>query len=140
MDPHFIQRIENSFQTLAPRGPELVDRFYALLFSRFPAVRGMFPKEMTGQKQKLLASIVLVVKSLRQPEQLREALLRLGGKHAGYGVQEAHYAAVRDTLIDVMREMAGPVWNEQLTSDWTAALNHVAGVMIEGQKAAAATK
>ena len=33
-----------------------------------------------------------------------------------------------------MAEMAGNQWNDQLTKDWTNALNFVASTMIEGQK------
>ncbi len=138
MDTTQIQRIEESFRALAPRGPELVDRFYALLFSRFPAVRPLFPQQMQAQKDKLLASIGLVVKSLRNPDGLKQTLLGLGARHAQYGTQEAHYPAVRDTLLDVMSEMAGNLWTTQLNQDWTDALNWVANVMIEGQRAATA--
>lgn len=138
MNEQTIQAIESSFQLLAPRGEELVQRFYALLFARYPQVRGMFPSEMSNQKQKLLSSIVLVVKNIRQPEKLMEPLKAMGARHSGYGVQPAHYAVVRDTLLEVMSEMAGPAWNAQLSQAWTEALNTVATVMQEGQKDLAA--
>ena len=137
MNEQTIQAIESSFQLLAPRGEELVQRFYALLFSRNPQVRGMFPNDMTSQKQKLLASIVLVVKNIREPEKLMQPLREMGARHSGYGVQPEHYELVRDTLLEVMSEMAGPGWNAQLAGAWTEALNTVATVMQEGQRAAA---
>ena len=59
MDSAMIERLETSFNLLAPRGPELVDRFYAHLFSKHPALRPMFPAEMNEDKNKLLASLVL---------------------------------------------------------------------------------
>ena len=34
----------------------------------------------------------------------------------------------------VMAEMAGNQWNDQLTEDWTNALDVVASIMLEGQK------
>jgi hemoglobin-like flavoprotein len=134
MEEAFIQRLEKSFNLLAPRGPELVDRFYAHLFSRHPEVRPLFPQDMAGQKQKLLASLVLVVQNLRRPEKLRQPLLEMGGRHAGYRVTPEQYPVVRDTLVTVMSEMAGPAWNSQLTQDWKAAVDFVASVMIEGHK------
>ena len=137
MNEQTIQAFESSFQLLAPRGEELVQRFYALLFSRNPQVRGMFPNDMTSQKQKLLASIVLVVKNIREPEKLMQPLREMGARHSGYGVQPEHYELVRDTLLEVMSEMAGPGWNAQLAGAWTEALNTVATVMQEGQRAAA---
>ncbi len=134
MEEATIQRLEKSFQLLAPRGPELVDRFYAHLFSKNPGVREMFPADMAGQKKKLLASLVLVIQNLRKAEMLRPALIDMGRRHVGYGTEPEHYPIVRDTLLCVMSEMAGDLWNEQLTEDWKNALNFVAAVMIEGQK------
>lgn len=138
MTEQTIQAIESSFQLLAPRGEELVQRFYAALFSKNPQVRGMFPKDMSGQKQKLLASIVLVVKNIRQPEKLMQPLKDMGARHSGYGVEPAHYAIVRDTLLGVMSDMAGTAWTAQLSQAWTEALDTVSSIMQEGQRAAAA--
>ena len=137
MDEARIARIESSFNLLAHRADELADRFYATLFSRHSTLREMFPAEMLSQKKKLVASLVFVVKSLRKPDELRDALLHLGARHNNYGTEPEQYGAVRDALLDVMSEMAGDVWTDELTADWTAAINHVAEVMIEGQKQAA---
>ena len=59
MNEEMIQRIESSFNLLAPRGEELVDRFYANLFARHPEVRSLIPPEMKSQKGKLLSSLRL---------------------------------------------------------------------------------
>ncbi len=139
MDAAAIERIESSFNLLAPRGPELVDRFYAMLFVRYPAVRPMFPTEMTAQKRKLLSSIALVIQNLRNLEQIRKVLFEMGRRHAAYGAQPTHYVAVRDTLIDVMAALTGPQWTAQLTGDWKAALDFVADRMLEGHAAAKET-
>lgn len=138
MDQTVIQDLESSFKLLAPRGPELVDRFYAKLFSRHPEVRPMFPKVMTAQKQKLLASIKLVIGNVRKPENLRQPLIDMGRRHQQYGTLEAHYPVVRDTLIEVMSEMAGDAWSDRIRQSWTDALNVVAGIMVEGQRMEAA--
>ena len=140
MDNGRLDRLETSFQLLAPRGPELVDRFYAHLFSENPGVRPMFPKDMSGQKKKLLASLVLIIQNIRKTEALIEPLKEMVRRHVEYGTQPAHYPIVRDSLIGVMQDMAGSAWNQQLTEDWTAALNLVAGVMLEGAKEAASAK
>lgn len=134
MDEAMIQRLEKSFKLLAPRGPELIDHFYAHLFSKNPTLRKLFPKDMQSQKQKLLASLILVIQNLRKPEALRQPLLDLGRRHVAYQTEPAHYPVVRDTLIGVMKDMAGDAWNDQLTQDWTYAINMVAAVMIEGHQ------
>ncbi len=136
MDTSQIERLESSFKLLAPRAAELVDRFYANLFARNPAVRPMFPRDMSEQKQKLIASLKLVIGSLRSPDNLRQPLLDMGARHADYGATADHYPIVRDTLVDVMSRMAGEKWNETLDADWKSAIDFVASVMLEGHRAA----
>ena len=98
MDQAVIERLESSFNLLAPRAEELVDRFYANLFAKHPEFRSMFPDDMAEQKKKLLASLVLVVHNLRKPEKLADPLKNLGSRHVGYQTQPEHYPVIRDTL------------------------------------------
>ena len=132
MNEEMIVRLERSFNLLAPRGQELMDRFYAHLFSKHPELRSLFPSDMSEQKGKLLASLVLVTKNLRSTAKLVEPLHKMGARHAEYGAVAEHYPVVRDTLVGVMADMAGEQWNEQLTEDWDAAIDFVASVMLEG--------
>ncbi len=136
MDQQRIERLENSFNLVAPRAQELVDRFYALLFSRYPQVRPMFPDQMGEQKKKLIASLVLVVQNIRTPDKLLDPLTEMGKRHAEYGAVPEHYPIVRDTMLEVLGEIGGDAWTDQLEQDWTAALDLVSTVMIEGAKAA----
>lgn len=138
MDQETIQRLKSSFSQLRPRGHEFVDRFYAHLFSKNPQLRSMFPKNMAEQKQKLLASLGLVVKNLSTPTRLRDPLMDLGRRHREYGTKLEHYPVMRDTLVSVMGDMAGDTWNQQLESAWKTALDFVASVMLEGAKTSTA--
>lgn len=135
MDQNTVELLEKSFNLLAPRGPELVDRFYAHLFSKNPQVRPLFPTDLADQKKKLLASIQLVIANIRTPDALHEPLMDMGRRHVYYKTEPAHYPVVRDTLIGVMSDMAGNAWNDEFQTAWTDALNLIAGIMIEGQKA-----
>ncbi len=132
MNADQIERIQSSFNALAPQADELVNRFYTKLFSDHPEVRPMFPDDMAEQKKKLAGSIGLVVKNVARFEQIAPALREMGARHVEYGTQPEHYPVVRDTLLSVMSEMAGSLWNDDLQADWTAALNAVAATMIEG--------
>lgn len=139
MDTARIERLESSFKLLAPRGPEMVDRFFAHLLAKHPGLRLMFPSDLSGPKRKFLASMVLVAQSLRTPEQFREPFFEMGARHVNYGAQPEHYPIVRDTLIGVMKDMSGPAWSEQLSADWKAALDQVVTVMLEGHRSALAS-
>jgi methyl-accepting chemotaxis protein len=112
-----------------------VDRFYQRLFEKYPAVRPMFGKtSMAEQKKKLLASLVLVIQNLKNPDRLTGALHQLGQKHVGYGAKPAHYDAVAKTLLEVLKEFAGPAWTTQTKKAWSDALGAVKSIMLEGAR------
>lgn len=135
-----VELLESSFELLAPRGEELVERFYDKLFETAPAVREFFPDDLTEQRKALLGSLGIIVKSLRSPEKLTTYLQKLGASHVKYGAVAAHYDVVAGVLLETMAELAGDVWNDDLQSAWTAALGAVKEIMLSGaeQDAAAA--
>lgn len=129
--------LQRSFETLAPQGAELVERFYEELFRRYPAVIPMFANtDPVAQRQKLLAALTLAVRSLDRPESLVPALRELGARHADYGAQPEHYDAVNATLIQVMRTMAAGVWDKETETAWRDALDLVKETMLSGYNAA----
>jgi hemoglobin-like flavoprotein len=139
MDWTMIDRLQRSFNLLVPRGPELVDRYFGQLFSKYPVLRPMFPRDMSEPKSKLLSSLMLVMENLRDIGKLEQPLQEMGARHVGYGTTPEHYPFVRDTLISVMADMSGDAWNDQLTQDWHNALDFMACVMLKGAKYAAPT-
>lgn len=125
-------RIRASFQLLAPRGQELIDTFYNMLFTTAPGVRTLFPADMSSQKGHLLGAVGLVVKHADNLAPLEGALQEMGRRHVGYGARPEHYPVVRDTMLAALAQTAGTAWNAQLAADWEQALNAVAGVMLRG--------
>ena len=128
-----IELLERSFNLLAPQALELVSRFYAALFKRYPDVKPMFantdPKE---QKKKLIAALQLVINNLRNPKKLGAALEAMGKKHQHYGALPAHYDAVAGTLLETMSDMAGDNWTDDVDDAWQAALLAVKEGMLAG--------
>jgi len=130
-----VEVLESSFEALAPNANKLAKRFYEELFARYPAVKPMFANTTPAKQQKkLVAALVLVVKSLRKPEALVEVLTNLGGTHQGYGAEPAHYEAVASTMLDVMEEFAGDLWTDEVHSAWQKALETIASAMLNGYK------
>lgn len=132
MDQQQIKRLESSFNLLAPRVQELMDRFFATLFTEHRAVRSMFPRDMSRLKEKLIASLMSMMKNLRTPEKMHHPLLDLGQRHVEFGVEQEQYVVFRDTLIATMGEVTGDAWDEQWSSDWTSMLDFVWSVMLQG--------
>ncbi len=132
-----LQALETSFDIVAPRGDELMDVFYARLFDAAPAVRPLFAgTDLRRQKAMLLSALVLVRKSLRDLDALVPTLHKLGARHVHYGARPEHYPVVATVLIASLAEIAGPAWSPDLERAWAAALNVVAGAMLEGAAAA----
>jgi len=128
-----VEALEASFDLLAPRAEELVEKFYSELFKQHPAVVPMFKNTTTAEQQKkLLSALKLVMANIRKPDVLADALKGLGAKHQSYGAVPEHYTAVANTLIGVMKDMAGDAWTEQIQSAWEHALTTIAEVMLTG--------
>lgn len=125
-----VELLESSFALLAPRGEELVERFYGNLFETAPSVRPMFPADLAGQRRALLGALGMVVNNLRSPEKLTEFLAGLGQRHVAYGAAEAHYEVVGGVLLQTLAELAGELWNDELQSAWAAAYGAVRDIML----------
>jgi hemoglobin-like flavoprotein len=125
--------LETSFDLVAPRGDELVDTFYTRLFATAPAVEPLFARtDLPEQKQKLLATLVLLRKSLRDLGAIVPKLRELGRRHAAYGARPEHYPVVGAVLISSMADVAGDRWRPEYERAWSDALAVVAGAMLEG--------
>jgi methyl-accepting chemotaxis protein len=133
-DADTVQAIESSFELLAPRGAELVARFYEKLFTEHPETRALFPEDMSGQEKKLLDALALVVRGVRTPSKVRPALRSLGARHAEIGAQSAHYDVVGAVLLSTLSELAGGLWTPQLDQAWAAAYAWIAETMQQGTK------
>jgi hemoglobin-like flavoprotein len=128
-----LAALETSFDLVAPRGDELMDRFYAGLFAAAPAVKPLFAgTDMRRQKAMLLSALVLLRKSLRDLDAIAATLRALGARHAEYGARPEHYPVVGSVLIAAMAEVAGEDWRPEYDRAWGAAFDVVAGVMIDG--------
>ena len=131
-----VTLIRSSFDALRPHAPLLVDRFYALLFERYPQVRPLFAHtDLPRQKLMLTQALSLLVLNLERPDVLKSYLGQLGAKHVRYGARNAHYDAVGECLLAAMAEVAGPIWNDELEREWTETYGTVASLMKQGAEA-----
>jgi hemoglobin-like flavoprotein len=143
-----LETLEASFDLIAPRGEELVDVFYSRLFEAAPAVEPLFAhSDLRKQKAMLLATLVLLRKSLRDLEAIASKSLRdleaiapklrqLGARHVGYGARPEHYPVVAEVMLASMAEIAGRAWTQDVAAAWAGALNLVATAMLEGAEEA----
>lgn len=130
--------LETSFDLVAPRADELVDRFYTRLFETAPSTRQIFEHvDMDTQKQSLVATLVTVREALRDLATIVPDLEDLGERHVGYGALPEHYPVVASVLIDTMVEIAGAEWRPEYSAAWAEALQAIAEIMLRGAARAA---
>jgi hemoglobin-like flavoprotein len=132
-----LDALETSFDLMAPRGDELVDVFYVRLFEAAPAVKPLFAStDLPRQKAMLLATLVLLRKSLRNLEPLVPKLRELGARHVAYGARAEHYPVVGEVLIASMAAVLGAAWTSEYEEAWGEAFGVVAAAMIDGAASA----
>ena len=132
-----LDALETSFDLVAPRGDELVDTFYTRLFATAPAVKPLFAgTDLPEQKKMLLATVVLLRKSLRD---LGAIVPKLPSSASARRLRRAAGALPRRrrVLIASMADVAGDAWRPEHERAWSAALAVVAGAMVEGALTAA---
>ena len=62
---------------------------------------------------------------------LAEAIEELGRRHRAYGVLDAHYAMVGETLLWSLEQALGPAFTPELRSAWQAAYRRITSIMID---------
>jgi len=128
-----LNTLETSFDLIAPRGEELVDIFYARLFETAPEVQPLFANtDLQKQRAMLLATLVLLRKSLRDLEAIAPKLRQLGARHVAYGALPEHYPVVAEVMLASMAEIAGDAWTDDIEAAWAGALGLVATAMLQG--------
>jgi hemoglobin-like flavoprotein len=136
--PLDIDNLETSFDAIAPRGDEFVEKFYERFFVHAPEAKKLFPADMTNQRAMALSVLVLLRKSLRNLERVVPTLRDLGYRHVAYGTLPEHYPPAGVALIEAMTEIAGDAWRPEYERAWIDAWAVIAGTMMDGAAQAVA--
>ena len=139
LTPDQIRLFKESWNKLAAKLSDVAENFYTRLFELDPSLRSMFDEtDMESQNKKFTDTITVVVKGLDQFEMLGPAIGELGSRHAGYGVNNEHYALVGKALLDAVETQSDEFTNETRIA-WVITYNAVASIMKEGSSGQALT-
>ena len=139
MTPRQIQLVRSSFELVAPIADVAATIFYRRLFDLDPAIRALFPTDLTAQKRNLMQTLTVVVKNLDRLEGIIPAVEALGERHATYRVRRDDYGTVGAALLDTLGEGLGDEFTPEVRAAWAAAYGLLASVMIGAADRAAAT-
>ena len=130
MTPDRVKLVQQSFAKVAPISETAAVLFYDRLFEVAPAVKAMFPADMTEQRRKLMATLAVVVNGLGNLESVLPAASALAKRHVGYGAKPAHYPVVGGALLWTLEKGLGDGWTPEVADAWTAAYGTLSGFMI----------
>jgi hemoglobin-like flavoprotein len=128
--PDQVKLVQDSFSRVAPISEQAAVLFYGRLFEVAPAVRAMFPDDMTEQRKKLMATLAVVVNGLTNLEAVLPAASALAKRHVGYGARPEHYPVVGGALLWTLEKGLGDAWTPETASAWTAAYGTLSSYMI----------
>lgn len=128
-----VKLLEESFEKIKPQANEFVDSFYENLFTASPEAKSLFANtSMEAQKQKLLASLILIVENLQTPDFLDDSLKGLGARHVKYGALPEHYPLVGAALLATFEQYLKSEWTPEVKKAWVDAYGIIAEIMLDG--------
>ena len=131
MTPEQIELVESTFATFYPhRYDEFAEDFYDRLFALDPALRPLFPDDMSSQRSKLMTTFNIIINGLRHPDSLRPVLSKLGQLHVDEGVRTHDYQTVGAALTGTLEHYLGPHWSPGVADAWGAAYGALTNLML----------
>src|SRR5262245_27762447 len=100
MTPVQKELVQATWKRIVPMADTAAWLFYDRLFEIDPSTKPLFRStDMVRQRQELMNAIGIAVAGLDNLDSLTGTVEDLGRRHAGYGVQDAHYDSVGTALL-----------------------------------------
>lgn len=131
MQERQLDLVQESFKSVEPISETAAALFYGRLFELDPRIEPMFKADLAEQGRKLMATLGLVVKGLKDLKRILPAVRSLGARHVEYGTEPEHYATVGEALLWTLEQGLGDAFTPETREAWTQAYELVAGQMIE---------
>lgn len=123
--------VQRTMAEIAPVADKVTSYFYALLFTRHPALRALFPAAMDTQRDRLLRALLTAAEHIDDTDVLVAYLENLGRGHRKYGTQAEHYPAVGECLIGALSRYASAIWDEETEAAWVRTYTTISQIMID---------
>ncbi|MEV6331400.1 globin domain-containing protein [Streptomyces sp. NPDC051909] len=123
--------VRRTLAEIAPTADRVTSYFYALLFTRHPDLRALFPAAMDAQRDRLLKALLTAADHLDNPPVLTDYLRNLGRGHRKYGTRAEHYPAVGEALIGALERYAGSSWDAETEAAWVRTYTTISQIMID---------
>ncbi|WP_306332356.1 globin domain-containing protein [Streptomyces sp. KL118A] len=123
--------VQRTMAEITPVADKVTSYFYALLFTRHPELRALFPVAMDTQRDRILKALLTAAEHIDHTDVLVSYLKNLGRGHRKYGTRPEHYPAVGECLIGALSRYASAVWDEETEAAWVRTYTTISQVMID---------
>ncbi len=120
-----------TFREIIPISDTFVHMFYNRLFELKPTVKPLFNSSIDDQGPKLIAMLVILVKSLDRLDDLVPAIQALSKRHVKYGVVQEDYPVVGEALLWALEYMLKERFTSDVKMAWAAMYTALADICIE---------
>ena len=126
-----VRLVKKTWRMIRDINPEIVgDLFYSKLFSDKPSLRGMFPKQMSMQYNKLMDMLSTIIAKLERLDELTNDIAEMARRHVNYGVRPAHYKIVGGALLWTLEHGLGKDWTPEVKEAWVKCYSTISDTMI----------
>lgn len=122
--------LKESWAIVRRSGDKVPQYFYSHLFVSHPDLRAMFPIQMSGQRDKLVAALGAIISNADNLDEITPFIEQLGRDHRRFSVVTEHYMALGGTLMATLKRFLGPSWDAELADTWAQAYGLIAKVMV----------
>ncbi|MFE0099220.1 globin domain-containing protein [Streptomyces sp. NPDC059009] len=123
--------VQRTMAEVGPVADKVTSYFYALLFTRHPELRSLFPAAMDTQRDRLLKALLTAAEHIDNTDVLVSYLENLGRGHRKYGTRPEHYPAVGECLIGSLSRYASAIWDEETEAAWVRTYTTISQIMID---------
>ena len=127
-----IELLQSSFDLVRPIAETAGMLFYERIFTLAPDTRVLFDDDLPRQAARTMAAVGTVVDGLHDLDDVAAFLVRLGARHARYGVRPEHFDVVGAALLWTLEQGLGDAFTADVREAWTAAWGIITGAMLVG--------
>lgn len=125
------EEVKATWDELAGRHIEFVNRFYARLFERYPKYRKLFPDQMSPQLEKMVEAVGNLALHADYDSLLEPYLQNIGYAHRGSGIKAADVENFIGVFIETLADTCGTRWNVARERAWRTVFDDVIVPMFE---------
>lgn len=128
-----ISLLQHSWVELLPGTGTWGEAFYGKLFKAEPLIKHLFKTDIKEQACKLTNMFTHIIAHLKQMDNVKEDLYRLGERHNQYKVKPEYYMIVGESLLATLEQQLGQRWTIDHRKAWLRFLHIVFEAMMQGQ-------